>query len=236
MYKGNDNAPASGRPGIFSEDRQTEVDRQHILDGLEGQLARREAMPGRRKSLRALLLTGVVVLGLCGAAVMVLAREDDKQIVPAGTAPLPPAAQVQAPALAQVSVQVQVPVPVLADEADAPAPAVAAAEMPDTTAEQLAPAAPARPAPLAKPRPPRPVKTALAVKPAAARPAAPLDNDVALLAALVTHAKASAPRTDLAAKLRQCKRRASAGAARQCRRQLCKAASGAAECKAVMPR
>ena len=72
-----------------------------------------------------------------------------------------------------------------------------------------------------------------AKKKAEAKAAVPVDNDVALLAALVAHAKATQPKTGtgIAAKLKQCKSLDSVAEANQCRARICAGAKNEAECK-----
>jgi hypothetical protein len=120
--------------------------------------------------------------------------------------------------------------------------------------EIVAPRAPARPAkPVRTAAKTPPKKTASAAMPQASNVAprprgatvaakkkpeakaaapAPVDSDVALLAALVAHSKATqAKSTGAAAKLRQCKSLATVAEANQCRARVCAGAKGEPECK-----
>jgi hypothetical protein len=81
---------------------------------------------------------------------------------------------------------------------------------------------------------PRVAAAAAAKKKAEAKPAptAPVDSDVALLAALVAHSKATQPKSSgAAAKLRQCKSLATVAEANQCRAKVCSGAKNEPECK-----
>jgi hypothetical protein len=83
---------------------------------------------------------------------------------------------------------------------------------------------------------PRPRVSAPGKKKADAKPAAPVDSDVALLAALVAHSKATEPKSGgAAAKLRQCKSLATVADANACRARVCAGANNAPECKSANP-
>ncbi len=89
--------PTSGRPSLLSTEQQADADRNRkpgILDGKPG--AASGSMPGKRKySLLAGALVAVVAIG-AGSAVW-LSSEGEKEIVLAGSAPLPAAPAPAAP-------------------------------------------------------------------------------------------------------------------------------------------
>lgn len=237
------------------------------------------------------LLAGVTVLALGAGAGMWLVNEGEKEIVLAGTAPLPatpaPAAElatepvpVRGTADEVSTAAILDETPVIADKAapesgkkegddeltkmlehGMPAAQPAGAAVPPMAmADGKGAAAPARPVAARAAKPARPVAKKAPVKkpvakatpgasnvaprPRVAAPAkkktevhpkaaAPVDSDVALLAALVAHSKATQPKgsTGLGAKLKQCKSLGSVAEANQCRARVCAGARNEAECK-----
>ena len=108
-----------------------------------------------------------------------------------------------------------------------------AAESPKPAATE-AEAASETPAPDAKVESTEPAEAKpTEAKKAEAKPVVPVDNDVALLAALVAHSKATQPKTGtgVAAKLKQCKSLESVAEANQCRARICASAKGEPACK-----
>ncbi len=282
MQHSDERPPTSGRPSLLSLDQQAEADRHRILSGLDNKPAATTA--GQEKNRRGIytwIAAGAAVLVLSAGAGMWLVSEGEKEIVLAGTAPLPatpaPAAALATEAPPMRGTADDVSTAAILDTA----PVIGAKPGADGGKKQdddeltrmfdqgaLAPAgkgvtpvavkAAPRPAPprAAKPRPvakavkkpaaaadghgaynvaprPRPVVAGAAKKKAAA-PAAPVDSDVALLAALVAHSKATAPKSSsgVAAALKQCKSLGSAAEAKQCRTRVCAGNKGEAECKA----
>ncbi len=266
MQHSDDRPTISGRPSLLSSDQQAEADRHRILSGLDGKPDGTTA--GAEKARRGKLTwlaAGAAVLALSGGAAAWLSSEGEKEIVLAGSAPLPSSA---APAAALTSEPMAVPPPAdvstaailedmpLVGGKDAAVDAKKQAEAEDELNKMLAPAAPARVAVKAAPKKQvvvakaaAPVKVAekprmtemamnvepvLRKKPVAKKPAAPADNDVALLAALVAHSKSAQPKrgTGPAAQLQHCKTLGSVAEAEQCRARLCAGtAKKEAECK-----
>lgn len=208
------------------------------------------------------LVAGAAVLAMGAGSMVWLTSEGEKEIVLAGTAPLPSTA---APAAALASEPVphveaeEVSTAAILEDAPVIAPKVADKKAPvDELTKMLErpAAAPVRVA--AKPPPKKPVVAKAAHAKAADKPhptamasniepvikkkpavvtakAQPRqDSDVALLAALVAHSKAVQPKkTGPAAKLQQCKTLASVAEADQCRARLCAStAKSEPECKA----
>jgi len=225
LQHSDERPPTSGRPSLLSTDQQAEADRHRILSGLDSKPAATTAGAARARRGKLTWVAGaaVAVLALGAGSAVWLASEGEKEIVLAGTAPLPSTA---APAAALASEPV--PAAPAADEVSTAAiledvPAVAskealAAEKKQATdamnkllASQPAPRVAAKapvkkPVAVAKAAPakaaPHPQPTAMASniepvikkKPAAHVKAAPADTDVTLLAALVAHSKATQPK------------------------------------------
>ena len=274
MQHSDERPPTSGRPSLLSLDQQAEADRHRILSSLDnkpGQSAAPSAKSG--KGVAVWIAAGVAVLALSAGAAMWLVSEGEKEIVLAGTAPLPatpaPAAALASEAPVVRGTADDVPTgAILNDAPPAVQEAVAPADKKQADAELAklldhgtpavapkaapAPRAPARPpvkpvrvaakAPVKKPVvavrdeasniAPRPRVTDAQAKKKEVKAAAPVDSDVALLAALVAHSKATQPRgTGAAAKLRQCKSLGSVAEANQCRARVCAGAKGEPECK-----
>lgn len=299
MQHSDERPPTSGRPSLLSLDQQAEADRHRILSGLDSTPA--PASEGSGKSRRGMytwLAAGATVLALGGGAGLWLMSEGEKEIVAAGSAPLPaapaPAAALAGEAPPMRGTAEDVPaaailndtreiaakpdsavgkkhgddeltkmlehgmpaasakdgaVPAAAAEAKGGVAVATAAHPPvpvPVPARAPKPARTLAKAPLKKPAPlhananasnltphPRAAATPAAKKKAETKAAVPVDNDVALLAALVAHAKATQPKTGtgVAAKLKQCKSLDSVAEANQCRARICAGAKNEAECK-----
>jgi hypothetical protein len=260
---------SSGRPSLLSSEQQAEADRHRILSGLD---SKSEATTGAKRARRGKLTwvaAGVAVLAIGAGSAVWLAGEGEKEIVLAGTAPLPSTA---APAAALASEPPVVPpepeevstAAILEDTPPGAAKAAPAADKKpadDELSKLLEPpaGAPAHVAAHAAPKKPVVVAKAAHAKAAAkphtqtamtmnvepvlkkkkpvAHPKAfvQTDSDVALLAALVAHSKATQPKrpTGIGAKLLQCKTLGSVAEAEQCRAHLCAgSAKNDSECKA----
>jgi hypothetical protein len=90
LQHSDERPPSSGRPSLLSLDQQAEADRHRILTGLDGKPA--GTVAGKEKARRRIavwLVAGAVVLALGAGAGMWLVNEGEKEIVSAGTAPLP---------------------------------------------------------------------------------------------------------------------------------------------------
>ncbi len=286
MQHSDERPPTSGRPSLLSMDQQAEADRHRILSGLDSKPAGTTAGAGKsRRGMYTWLAAGVTVLALGAGSSLWLMSEGEKEIVAAGSAPLPAAASSDTATTSEAPMRgTAVDVPAAAILTDVPASApkadtaankqqaideltkmlehgMPASQAKDGTASASADAAPAavtRPAaPAHAVKPVRPVAKAVPKKPVVLAPASnvtprprhaavtppkkkvepkaavPVDNDVALLAALVAHSKATQPKTGtgVAAKLQQCKSLDSAAEASQCRARICAGAKSEAACK-----
>ena len=261
MQHSDERPQNSGRPSLLSSEQQAEADRHRILSGLDGKPDGTSA--GAEKSWRGKLTwlaAGVTVLALGAGGAVWLSSEGEKEIVLAGTAPLPSAA---APAVALASEPPMVPeaeevsTATILDESPAIATKSApAAAADDELSKMLEPKAvapvrvAAKPAPkkqvaVAKAAPAKPrAQTAMTMNvepvlkkkpPVHPKAVVQTDSDVALLAALVAHSKATQPKRPVGAavKLQQCKTLASVAEAEQCRARLCAgSAKNESECKA----
>ncbi len=221
------------------------------------------------------IAAGAVMVVLSAGAAMWLMSEGEKEIVLAGSAPLP-ASPAPAVALATEAPPVRgtaddVSTAAILDAGAKPAPVPEKKQADDELTRMFeqgkasapsevkaAAAPPPRPAPprVVKPRQvakapvkkpvaevsspgasnvaPRPRVVATKKKPEApAKAAAPVDSDVALLAALVAHSKATQPKgsSGVGAKLKQCKSHGSVAEANQCRARVCASARNEPECK-----
>jgi hypothetical protein len=93
--------PTSGRPSLLSSEQQAEADRHRILGVLDAKPSVTTAGARKARSGKfAWLLAGAAVLALGAGSMVWLSAEGEKEIVLAGTAPLPSAA---APAVALAS-------------------------------------------------------------------------------------------------------------------------------------
>ena len=255
MQSNDDSPRPSTRPSLLTPAQQAEADRSRILSHLEG--GRRPAPAphdGRRASrwpVWAGMLAGAMLLLATGAWLGQRETAAVAEPVSAGTAPAPETAVVAAaPVIAAASIreeeQQSLPrqsLSVMLDAdlpAAAPVPAAVPASVPGSRevlskaleSPQKSAAKPVR-APQKKP----PVKP---LKPAdrEARPAATpeQESDVALLAALVSHAQAGAPPgqapSSLQIQLQQCSKLKPAAADR-CRQRTCAGRTGKPLCKAA---
>ena len=293
MQHSDERPPTSGRPSLLSLDQQAEADRHRILSGLDSKPAVTTADGQKpRGAMLTWLVAGAVVLALAGGAGLWLMSEGEKEIVAAGTAPLPatpsPAAALaseaptmrgtaddvstaaileDAPPLAEkpnpadskkqaideLTKMLEDGIPA-AEPKNGAGPALVVADGKANSTEGVRPVAPVRtvkPARTAAKAPPkkpavavraqasniaprpRAVASAPAKKKVVVKPAVPVDNDVALLAALVAHSKATQPKTGtgVTAKLKQCKSLDSVAEADQCRARICAGAKNELACK-----
>lgn len=286
MQHSDERPPTSGRPSLLSLDQQAEADRHRILSGLESKPASTTAGGEKsRKGMLGLVVAGAVVLALGAGAGLWLVSEGEKEIVMAGTAPLPAtpappvalateppvvrgtADDVSAAAILEDAPLVATPPQPTPDKKQAddeltrmfeqgtpaakpaapqetqqaaesvkPKPVATASARPAKPVRPVAKAAPKKPVVKARPEAsnvaPRPRAVPAGAKKKAEARAVPVDNDVALLAALVAHSKATQPKsTGAAAKLRQCKSLDSVAEANQCRARVCAGAKNEPECK-----
>jgi hypothetical protein len=249
ILQSNDDSPRpSTRPSLLTPAQQAEADRSRILNHLEG--GRRPApLPheGRRASRWPVwggMVAGALLLLATGA--WLGQRETAAQAEPvlASTAPVPETPVVTSatvPVTAAASIheeQQQAPPQQSLSEmlgADMPVPAPVpgprdvlskALETPQSSAPK-----PAR-APLKK-TPPKPLKPATPAKPAATPEE---ESDVALLAALVSHAQVGTvpkkAQSSLQAQLQQCSTLKPA-AADSCRQRTCAGRADKPQCKAA---
>lgn len=268
MQHSDERPTSSGRPSLLSSEQQAEADRHRILSGLD---SKSEADTGAGKARRGKLrwvVAAVAVSAIVAGSAVWLAGEGEKEIVLAGTAPLPSTA---APAAALASEPPpatpqpdEVSTAAILEDAQTSAPKAAPVvdkkPADDELSKLLEPKvdAPAHVAVKAAPKKPVLVAKAAHAKAAAkphpqtamtmniepvlkkkpvAHPKAVVqaDSDVALLAALVAHSKATQPKrpTGIGAKLLQCKTLGSVAEAEQCRARLCAgSAKHDSECKA----
>ncbi|CAM3222181.1 hypothetical protein [Janthinobacterium lividum] len=245
----NDDSPRpSTRPSLLTPAQQAEADRSRILNHLEG--GKRPApvpLGGRRASRWPVwggMLAGALLLLATGAWLgqrETAAVEDPVLRSTAPAAETPAAATAPVTAAASIREEEQPPPPrqslseMLGADLPAPVPAPVpgprdvlskALESPQKSAPK-----PAR-APQKKP-PAKPLKPADKAKPAATPEQ---ESDVALLAALVSHAQAGTPPkkapSSLQAQLQQCSKLKPA-AADSCRQRTCAGRTGKPLCKAA---
>ena len=90
MQHSDDRPPASSRPSLLSAEQQGEADRQRILSGLDNKpsLTTAGAQKARSGAVK-WVAVGAAVLALTAGAGVWLVSEGEKEIVLAGTAPLP---------------------------------------------------------------------------------------------------------------------------------------------------
>ncbi|NYE59790.1 pyruvate/2-oxoglutarate dehydrogenase complex dihydrolipoamide acyltransferase (E2) component [Duganella sp. 1224] len=243
MQREEDRRPSSGRPSLLSQAPQAESGRTSVFDGLERRPAGgASAAPAAKRARKPVLLAAAVGIVVLAAGIGIWLAAEPEPVLTVAAAP----AAAPAPA---------------APSAAASAPAAPAATIVEDTAAVSAPAdarslkevlndiPPKAPhaeltAALEKPHKPEHKKTEKAAqKPAQVakkteakpKPKAQPDNDVTLLAALMTHVQSAKtpskePSTP-AYQLKQCGRMNEAGAA-QCRAHLCATtASKEPECK-----
>ncbi len=263
MQHSDERPTISGRPSLLSSEQQAEADRHRILSGLDSKPDSTTAGAGKsRRGKLTWIAAGVAVLALCAGAAAWLAGEGEKEIVMAGSAPLParaaPAAALASETPPAIPAGEEVSTAAILEDASPaaakPAPAAINKGAPDELTKMLeapahvaAKAAPKKAPLVAKAAPVKAAKPhgestmtmnvepVLKKKPVAhPKAVVPADSDVALLAALVAHSKATQAKrpTGVAAKLQQCKTLASVAEAEQCRARLCAGSGkGESECK-----
>jgi hypothetical protein len=264
LQHSDERPPTSGRPSLLSSEQQAEADRHRILGGFDSKPVGTTAGPEKvRKGKLKWIVAGATVVALGAVSMSWLASEGEKEIILAGTAPLPSTA---APAAALASVDAEEvstaaileDTPVLATKAaavaDSKAPVDELSKLlePQAAPRVAAKAPPKKPVVVAKAAPvkvvakaaEKPQPMAMNLEPvvskkkpvATPKAATNADSDVALLAALVAHSKATqAPKRSSgpASKLQQCKTLATVAEAEQCRARLCATtAKNESECKA----
>lgn len=98
MQHSDDRPTTSGRPSLLSTEQQAEADRHRILSGLDAKPAGTTAGAAKaRRGKFTWVVVGAAVLALGAGSMVWLTSEGEKEIVLAGTAPLPSEA---APAVA----------------------------------------------------------------------------------------------------------------------------------------
>lgn len=101
MQHSDDRPTTSGRPSLLSNEQQAEADRHRILSGLDAKPAGTTAGAGKaRRGKLTWLIAAAAALALGAGSMVWLTSEGEKEIVLAGTAPLP---SVAAPAVALAS-------------------------------------------------------------------------------------------------------------------------------------
>lgn len=114
MQHSDERPTTSGRPSLLSSEQQAEADRHRILSRLDSEPGSVSAGAKKaRKGTTAWLLAGVAVLAIGAGSMVWLSNEGEKEIILAGTAPLPSTA---APAAALASEPVAAPAPAEAEE------------------------------------------------------------------------------------------------------------------------
>lgn len=263
MHEREDRRTGSTRPSLLSTAQPADTERSSILGNLDSKSGKKSKPKQPARAGKARWAIGAVALAALGAGAAVWSGYDAGTSpavvaapVAAPKAAVAPVAPVMAPAppaepevstaaiLDEPPKEAEKPLAELFSAAPAPKP------VPDELAKVLekpehsAPKKDSKPAlKVAKAKPVRVAhkdkpKTAVAAAPKkkaapAARPE-PVDSDVALLAALVAHAKAHPePRVSkTAAKLKQCATLGSVSEADKCRERLCGgSARSKAECK-----
>ncbi|MBW3502528.1 hypothetical protein [Janthinobacterium sp. NKUCC08_JDC] len=248
MQSNDDSPRPSTRPSLLTPAQQAEADRSRILNHLEG--GRRPApMPheGRRASRWQVwggMLAGALLLLATGAwlgqhEAAAVAEPVSSSTAPAPETPAVAAAPVTAAASIREEEQQALPRQSLSEMlgADLPVPAPASVPGPKDVlskaleSPQKSASKPAR-APQKKP-PAKPLKPAAPAKPAVTPEQ---ENDLALLAALVSHAQAGTPPkkapSSLQVQLQQCSKLKPA-AADSCRQRTCAGRTDKPLCKAA---
>lgn len=249
MQSNDDSRRPSTRPSLLTPAQQAEADRSRILNHLEG--GRRPAPApheGRRASRWTAwggMLAGALLLLATGA--WLGQRETAAEAEPAltSTAPAPEAAAVaSAAANAAASIrdeeQQVLPQQSLSEMLWADMPAPAPATVPgarDVLSKALETPQKSAPRPVRAPQKKPPVKPLKPADPAKPAVTPEQESDVALLAALVSHAQAGAapkkaPPPSLQAQLQQCSTLKPA-AADSCRQRTCAGRTGKPLCKAA---
>jgi hypothetical protein len=252
----------AGRPSLLSPDEQAAPERQGILSSLDGMQAPGGAAPISRPRSRTLAWGGAAAGALVVVAALFLASAGDERQTPFRSSATPAVALAAASADAPRPTPVALPAPVT----PAPAPAVLRDEPAATLANPLADMAPptAPVADVREPVTRAPAghkahdakverkeararrkerdgtheksKTRLAERHPKARTVHEPDNDVVLLAALVSHIEPKKGKATPAEQLEACRRYNAAGEA-QCRARVCGTAGRKeAACKDVQAR
>ncbi len=255
MQPSDEPFPTPGRPSLLSLDQQAEADRHRILAELDEEEA--DLKTGPRGMFRWIAIGGVVAaLSMVGG--VLLSGEEDKPIVPAVVAASPamqePAVNATAHRGPGAEVNEGRAAPLLDDEPIMAAPAstpvlpllldtptlvaapvkhaVAPERVKPARAIKTAKATPRKKVPKSKPKALKQPRTS-GNKQVTVNVPTPGDTEVALLAALVTHSKATQAKNGVAAKLKQCKSLVRA-VQRTCRMRVCAAVKGAPECKSPL--
>jgi hypothetical protein len=260
-----DRPQAPGRPSLLSDAPPLDAGNTRILGGLDPKAGVAPPSPAATKhSKLGWLAAAVAVLALGAGANVWLAADEDKEVVLASTAPLtgtpaPSVALTGEPGATSEPVSTAAILQDVAEPGAAPMSDAEKIGVEDELDKMLAkqampPPAPAKPVNKAPPKAKPPVKKVVAkapAKPAAKdkkavavadkkKPAAPgkvatQDTDVALLAALVAHSKATQPKlSPTEVKLRQCNKLGSVAEAEGCRAKLCASSGGKeASCHSV---
>ncbi|WP_343729578.1 hypothetical protein [Duganella sp.] len=237
--QGEEKRPSSsGRPSLLSAEPQADAARPSILDGLERHPAAAAATAkkrGRNKLALRGAIVGALALGAGVIAWLSLESNPPLSLPPASHAVAPAAeravvaaaAPAVAPAATIVEETTAVSVPIndtrsLKEVLNDTPPKPPKDEL--TAALEKPHAAPAKPKLAEHKKAEKPARKPVQVaKKAETKPKAPQDNDVALLAALMTHVQSAKPSKEPstpAYQLKQCSRMNDAGAA-QCREHLC---------------
>lgn len=261
MQRNDKRPPTAGRPSLLSSEQQAEAERHRILSGLDersGTIFSSVDTPRSRQFKW--LAFGVTVLALSAGTGALLSGESEKAVVIASTVPgqssevLPPAFPPET--MAVHDVQEEASTAAILEDAPATAPVAvppeeissgndevratlergASAQFPAIRGSAPREALSAKRPKLKiaqSPRPPQAAALRAKKKIPADRKARAPDSDVALLAALVAHSKATQPkRTPAAIKLNECKTLGSVSHAEECRARLCDAAAkDEPECK-----
>lgn len=259
----DERTPTPGRPSLLSTDQQVEADRNRILSELDGNSGMAGGNSRARRTSNYWIVAIVAVLSLGVGGGVLLGHEGEKQVVLAKTEPLAGPGLMSPPesvdlAYPNYEMGEASPATVLEDMPLVSTPPAALVEEVVTVAAPV-PMVESRDAAhvqlvdVSKPVAKRPAKAPLAknAKKSKAQLAGALpskkraevepavvsqgDKDVALLAALVTHSKATQTKRNggIAAKLKECRASATAKAVAQCRARVCSgSARGEPECKA----
>lgn len=244
MQQNDTRPPPSGRPSLFTDAAPAEQPAQHsILSGLDVSKPPLADTPSGRTRALPWIAGGVLLLAACAGTAAWLVDEGRKEIVMAAhaepvaraQAPLPITPAAPQPAQEEVSAAaILVDVPAAAEAEPGHDDLVTLFDAPKPAVKKVA-AAPKKPAPKPVQKAAPKLAAGEAKKPAPKPPTkAQNDHDVALLAALVAHAKSIQPKpTPGAQKLRQCKALASVAEAERCRARACAgSAKQESECKA----
>lgn len=245
MQSNDDSRRPSTRPSLLTPAQQAEADRSRILNHLEGGRrpapAPHEGRRARRWPVWGGMLAGALLLLATGA--WLGQRETAAEAEPAltSTVPVPETAAVGTAAASIRDEEQQVlPRQSLSEMLGADMPAPAPAPVPgarDVLSKALETPQKSAPRPVRAPQKKTPVKPLKPADPAKPAVTPEQESDVALLAALVSHAQAGAapkkaPPPSLQAQLQQCSTLKPA-AADSCRQRTCAGRTGKPLCKAA---